>query len=70
MKPYFENGWVKIYNTDSQNLNFIPDNSIHLIFSEFSKLKNFYTFSEFVTIKNFCVRNELKVIKTLTSPTT
>jgi len=31
MKPYFENGLVKIYNTDSENLNFISDNSIHLI---------------------------------------
>ena len=56
-EPYFENESVKIYCADSQNLDFIPDNSVHLIITsppynvgkEYSKhndrmdLDNYYT---------------------------
>ena len=31
MKPYFENNFIKVYNADSQNLDFISANSVHLI---------------------------------------
>lgn len=31
IKPYYKDDWVKIYNTDSQNMSFIPDKSVHLV---------------------------------------